>query len=144
MILRQALVSDIKQMHEVRMAVRENVLPDPLLISEKEYEEFLTVHGKGWLCEADDQVVGFAIVDMAKNNIWALFVTPGYKGRGIGKQLHQEMLNWYFDQTKQKVWLGTSPGTRAETFYKNAGWKEAGKHKNGEIHFELTFEDWNT
>ncbi len=112
MIIREAGISDIKQLHEVRMSVKENVLSNPLLILEKNYEEFLTVHGKGWLCEIENLVVSFAIVDMAKNNIWALFVRPEYEGKGIGKKLHQEMLNWYFDKTKEKVWLGTSPGTR--------------------------------
>jgi len=39
--------------------------------------------------------------------------------------------------------VGSSPNTRAETFYRKAGWKEIGKRPNGEIHFEMSFEDWN-
>jgi hypothetical protein len=52
------------------------------------------------------------------------------------------MLNWYFNQTQQKVWLGTSPDTRAELFYRKYGWKETGTHGKGEIKFELTYEEW--
>ena len=43
MIFREALISDIKQMHVVRLAVRENILSNPDLITRKDYEEFLTL-----------------------------------------------------------------------------------------------------
>ena len=52
------------------------------------------------------------------------------------------MLDWYFEQTQTKVWLGTSPKTRAETFYRKSGWTEVGIHGKGEIKFEMTYEDW--
>jgi hypothetical protein len=53
------------------------------------------------------------------------------------------MLDWYFNQKKETVWLGTGPDTRAETFYRKAGWKERGKRPNGEIKFEMTYADWS-
>ncbi len=52
------------------------------------------------------------------------------------------MMNWYFDQTKQTVWLSTAPNTRAEMFYKKSGWKEVGIVNKEEIKFEITFNDW--
>ena len=73
---------------------------------------------------------------------WALFVKPEFEGLGIGKKLHDLMLDWYFSQTDKSVWLGTSPNTRAENFYWKAGWKEVGVHGDGEIKFEMSFEDW--
>ena len=144
MIFREAEINDIPQMHEVRIAVKENVLPNPDLISKSDYEDFLLNRGKGWVCEINDCVVGFAIVDLIENNIWALFVQPEFEGKGIGKKLHDEMLNWYFSQTKKMVWLGTSPNTRAEKFYRKSGWRQAGIRSNGEIKFELTEEDWKS
>ena len=54
------------------------------------------------------------------------------------------MLNWYFSRTKKMVWLGTSPNTRAEKFYRKNGWKQAGIRANGEIRLELTAEDWKS
>ncbi|WP_312395840.1 hypothetical protein [Chryseobacterium sp.] len=51
------------------------------------------------------------------------------------------MLNWYFEQTKEKVWLGTSPDTRVEIFYQKFGWKEIGMHGK-EIKFEMTYNQW--
>jgi hypothetical protein len=52
------------------------------------------------------------------------------------------MLDWYFSKTDEKVWLGTAFNTRAEQFYRKAGWSEAGMHGTKEIKFEMTKEDW--
>ena len=52
------------------------------------------------------------------------------------------MLNWYFNQNKKSVWLGTAPDTRAEKFYRTAGWTDAGRRANGEIKFEMRAEEW--
>jgi GNAT superfamily N-acetyltransferase len=142
MIFREAQTADIAQLHEVRMSVQENVLGSPALITVKEYEEFLTTRGKGWLCEIEDKVVGFAIVDLTEYNIWALFIMPEYEGEGIGKKLQNIMLNWYFIRTKEPISLGMIPNTAAEIFYRNNGWREAGKQSNDEIKFKLTFDDW--
>ena len=142
MIFREAHISDIPQMQIVRSSVKENVLSDPGLVSDRDCEEYISVRGKGWVCEIKETVVGFSIVDLRENNIWALFVQPEFEKNGIGKKLHKEMLNWYFTQTKENVWLGTEPKTRAAKFYRVNGWKEVGVHGKGEIKFEMSFEDW--
>jgi GNAT superfamily N-acetyltransferase len=142
MIFREAHINDIPQMQIVRNAVKENVLSDPALVPDKDYVEYLNNRGKGWLCEVDGNIVGFSIVDMKENNIWALFVHPDLEAKGIGKRLYNEMLNWYFDQTKETVWLGTAPNSRAEKFYRMNGWKEVGTHGKGEIKFEMNFDAW--
>ena len=105
---------------------------------------FITERGKGWVCEIDHKIVGFAIVDLKENNIWALFLDPKFEKKGIGQRLHKTMLDWYFTQTKEKVWLGTAFNTRAEQFYRKAGWKEVGTHGTDEIKFEMTYADWIT
>lgn len=142
MNFREATTKDIPQLHAVRMAVKENVLNNPLLVTEADYINFLTLHGKGWLCEVDGEVAGFAIIDIIQNNIWALFVRPGFEKKGIGKRLHDIMVDWFFEQHENTLWLGTAPNTRAEHFYRAAGWKEVGRRDNGEIKFEITFSDW--
>lgn len=142
MTLRQALVSDIPALHTIRMAVRENVLSNPALVTQKDYEDFLTTAGRGWLCEVEGQVAGFAIVDMERHNVWALFVHPDYEGRGTGKRLQDAMLQWYFTQTGHTLWLSTGPGTRAEAFYRRTGWRETGTTPGGETRFEMSREDW--
>lgn len=142
MIFREATIKDIQQIQLVRHAVRENVLSNPALVTDKDCEEYLTVRGKGWVCEVANRIVGFAIADLKANNIWALFLRPEYEGKGIGKELHSLMLDWYFSQTADPVWLGTAPHTRAETFYRKQGWKETGMHGAKELKFEMSIEDW--
>jgi GNAT superfamily N-acetyltransferase len=142
MIFREAHINDIKQIMTVRFAVKENILSSPALVTDKDCEEYITVRGKGWVCETDNTITGFAIADLQENSIWALFVHPDYEKKGIGKKLHDDMLDWYFSKTKETVWLTTAPGTRAETFYRKSGWKEKSRKPNGEIKFELTIDDW--
>ena len=138
MIFREAIVNDIEQIQIVRNAVKENMLSNPALVPDKDVEEYLMKRGKGWVCVIDEVVAGFSIADLVDHNIWALFVHPDHEAKRIGKQLHDLMLNWYFEQTNETVWLGTAPGTRAETFYRKQGWKEVGVHGKGEIKFEMS------
>lgn len=142
MNIREAKISDIKQIQIVRNSVTENTLSDPGLVTDKDCEEFMTKRGKGWVCEIDNQIVGFAIADLKGNNIWALFLHPKFEKKGIGQQLQKVMLDWYFTQTKDTVWLGTAFNTRAEQFYRKAGWAEVGTHGTKEIKFEMTHEEW--
>ena len=142
MIFREAQITDINQMQFVRNAVKENMLSDPSLVPDKDVEEYMTNRGKGWVCEIDNVIVGFAIADLIENNIWALFIHPDFEAMGIGKKLHQMMMDWYFVQTNEKVWLGTAPNSRAEKFYRMQGWKEVGTHGKGEIKFEMSYKDW--
>jgi len=139
---REAAIKDIPQMQVVRNAVKENVLSNPTLIKDEDYDEFMNKRGNGWVCEIDNVVVGFAIVDLQDKNIWALFVHPDFEKRGIGKQLHTLMMNWYFTQTNETVWLSTAPNSRAETFYKMNGWQVVGVYGRGEIKFEMSAKDW--
>lgn len=142
MILREARISDIKQIQMVRNSVKENILSNPDLVTDKDCEEFLMERGKGWVCEIENQIIGFVIVDLKENNIWALFIRPEYEKKGIGKRLHDKMLDYYFSIKKEPVWLGTDPDTRAEKFYTLRGWTKVGIRKNGEIKLTMAFENW--
>lgn len=142
MIFREASTSDIPQIQVVRHTVTENTLSDPSLVPDKDVDDYINRRGKGWVCEVGDTIVGFSIVSITDHNVWALFVQPGHDKKGIGKKLHDMMMDWYFAHTRTTIWLGTAPNTRAEDFYRKAGWKEAGNHGKGEVKFEMTLEDW--
>jgi len=144
MIFREAQTADIPQMQIVRHSVKENTLSDPALVPDKDVEDYMTRRGKGWVCEINNTIAGFAIVSVTDHNVWALFVKPGFEKKGIGRRLHDEMMDWYFSQTVETIWLGTAPFTRAEAFYRKAGWREVGKHGKGEIKFEMTAGEWQT
>ena len=142
MIFREATTADIKQIQVVRNSVKENTLSNPNLVTDEDCKQFITERGKGWVCEVDNTIVGFAITDLQENNIWALFLDPAFEKKGIGQQLHKMMMDWYFSQTKTTVWLGTGFNTRAVHFYRKAGWVEVGLHGSDEIKFEMTYERW--
>ncbi|WP_448103818.1 N-acetyltransferase family protein [Pedobacter panaciterrae] len=142
MIFRTAKLSDIKQMQVVRHLVKENTLSNPDLVPDKDVAYYISERGKGWVCEVDGRVVGFSIIDLLEKSVWALFVDPEFAEKGIGKELHRLMIDWYFQQTKDKVVLGTAPNTRAEQFYPLQGWIQVGSYSNGETKFELTYQRW--
>ncbi|MCY7411340.1 MAG: hypothetical protein LH473_13790 [Chitinophagales bacterium] len=51
-IYREATVADIPQIQIVRNWVKENALSNPALVTDKDNEEYITVKGKGWVCES--------------------------------------------------------------------------------------------
>jgi ribosomal protein S18 acetylase RimI-like enzyme len=144
MIIREAVTADIPQIQIVRNLVKENPLPDPSLVTDADCKDYLTNRGKGWVCEIENKIVGFSIISVKDNNVWALFIQPGYERQGIGRLLHDKMMNWYFTQTNEIVWLGTAPGTRAEKFYEAAGWTRTGIRPNGEVRFEMNQSQWKS
>ena len=89
MNIRDAEIKDIYQIQVVRNLVKENQLSDPALVPDIDVEDYITRRGKGWVCEIDGEIVGFAIADLVDNNIWALFIHPDFERIGIGKKLHE-------------------------------------------------------
>src|SRR5215471_8363280 len=123
-VLRQASVTDIAAMHRVRLSVRENRLIFSV-ITEHDYRKHLEELGRGWVVEIQGEIVGFAIANATDGNVWALFVHPDHERRGYGRQLHDVMVSWLWEQGVSKLWLKTDPGTRAQRFYESAGWSLA-------------------
>lgn len=135
-LIRQARAADAAGMHRVRMSVQENRLVS-MKLSEHDYVVAIESTGRGWLVELAGNIVAFAIGDTTNGSIWALFVEPGHEGNGYGRQLHDIMIAWLWEQGHDRLWLSTEPGTRAERFYSTAGWRRAGMTDSGEIRFEL-------
>lgn len=134
--MRAAVVADIDAMHRVRTSVRENMLVSTALPPSR-YIEYLESRGRGWVIEADGTVVAFAIADSRDGSLWALFVDPEHEGKGYGRSLHDAAVTWLFELGHDRVWLTTSPGTRAQKFYERAGWTDVGAAPHGERRFEL-------
>ncbi len=133
-VIRAAGMEDIARMHRIRMAVRENRLSDPERITEDSYVPYVR-DGSAWVAELDAKIAGFAALDVAGAGIWALFVDPAAQGCGIGKALHERMLQAAAALGLERLSLSTAPGTRAELFYAAAGWTSDGPTDSGEIRF---------
>lgn len=139
--MRIATRDDIEALHRIRLAVRENVLSRPELVTHADYVEHLERRGRGWLAEVQGEVVGFAIGRADDGNVWALFVDPAHEGRGIGSALHDAMAAWMIAQGLVRLWLTTDPATRAARFYARRGWLEAGR-EGAELRLELATGDF--
>ncbi|WP_245304947.1 GNAT family N-acetyltransferase [Rhizobium multihospitium] len=126
---------DIPALKAIRSAVVENVLSDPSKVVDSHYEWFVANPGV-IVWEEQGEVVGFSAADPRDGNIWALFVAPGYEGEGIGTALLAEVCADLKSAGIRRAWLTTDPNTRAERFYRAAGWDAAGQ-KDNELLFEL-------
>jgi hypothetical protein len=77
--------TDIPSLFSVRVATRENTLSLEQLtglgITEESVAVMLGSTHRGWLCEADDQIVGFAMGNRDNGEIWVIAILPEYEGR---------------------------------------------------------------
>ncbi len=85
-MIRMATADDIPRLIEIRTAVRENRLSNPLSIGRAAYAAFMN-HSPIWVWEDSRGIAGFSAGDTTTGWIWALFVDPPCEGRGIGQEL---------------------------------------------------------
>lgn len=123
-------------MHRVRLAVRENRLTRTT-ITPGDYAREISVTGCGWVAEVDGTLRGFAVINRDTRNVWALFVEPGFEGQGIGRALHDAMLQWMRSTGIEQFTLSTEANTRADRFYRRAGWQFVGIDASGDAAFEI-------
>jgi len=130
MHLREITDSDIPALFAVRVATRENALTREQLammgISEESVAGMLNTTHRGWLCECDSRVVGFAMGNRATGEMWVIAVLPAYEGRGIGGQLLTRVEDWLRSAGWSEIWLTTDvdPALRAYGFYRRRGWRD--------------------
>jgi GNAT superfamily N-acetyltransferase len=134
-ILRLATRDDVPAMQRIRHSVRENRLTSRS-ISDAEVIETIEQTGRGWVIDAHGETVAFAIGNQVDGSVWALFVDPAHEGRGYGRRLHDVMVAWLQELGHDRLWLTTEPNTRAERFYRLAGWEDHGLTPSGERRFE--------
>ncbi|MEO0796470.1 MAG: GNAT family N-acetyltransferase [Verrucomicrobiota bacterium] len=94
-------------------------------ITRASVSEMLTDTHKGWLCETDGQVVGFAIGNRSTGEMWVIAVLEEYEGRGIGGKLIGMVEQWLASEGHQEIWLTTytDETKRAVGFYHHLGWE---------------------
>ena len=129
--IRRARHDERDRIAEIRFAVRENQLGDPALVTAEDYAWFTEYPGI-WVWEEDGQIQGFSARD---GTIWALFVEPSHERRGIGRALFEVACDTLRGAGHRTAMLTTEPGSRAERFYRAAGWKVVGNSTKGELIF---------
>lgn len=134
MNIRTARMDDIKQIQFVRNAVLENRFSDPSLVTDKDCEAFLLERGKGWVCEMENEIVGFAIVDMQDNNVWALFLRPNLKDRASEENYTTPCCSGIFRKQKTKFGWEPHPTQELTSFTENpAGHRLVSTEKGDKI-----------
>lgn len=136
--IRLAREGDIPELVELRATVRENRLSDPSRVTPNDLRRFIR-EGEIWVWEEGGRILGFSAGDERDGWVFALFVRPGSEGRGIGRALFQHACETLRRSGHGVIRLSTDPGTRAERFYRKAGWREIGRNVQGEIVFSRSF-----
>ena len=124
-MIRRANEADIPRIVEIRGAVRENRLRDPSRVTRADIEWFIANPGI-FVWEEDGRIAGFSAADPRNCSIWALFMDAAYERRGIARALFARACAVLEEAGCPRMWLMTSPGTRAERFYVQAGWTVCG------------------
>ncbi len=114
--------------------MQENQLSDPSLVTDADYAWFAE-HPGIWVWEEEGEILGFSAGDTRDGTIWALFVDPAHHHRGIGRALFEAACDTLRRAGHRSAMLTTDPGTRAERFYRAAGWTVVGTSKRGELMF---------
>ena len=120
--------NDLPAIFDVRASTRENPFSREALweigITEESTAELLRTTHRGWLCEAEKEIVGFAVGDGKTGELWVIAVLPEYEGKGIGSELLAKVEAWLHSLGWKEIWLWTSsdPKKRAFSFYSKRGW----------------------
>jgi GNAT superfamily N-acetyltransferase len=128
MRFREIEARDVPELFAVRVATRENALSREELarlgITEGTVLAMLETTHRGWLCEEDDQLVGFAMGNRENGEVWVIALLPDYEGRGIGAELLTRVEDWLWSEGWAEIWLTTDvdPALRAYGFYQRQGW----------------------
>ncbi|MGB5870039.1 MAG: GNAT family N-acetyltransferase [Albidovulum sp.] len=128
-IIRPMVPEDVEATLAMRARTRENAMT--LAELEAEYgitpqsaAEALRTTQKGWLCEHDGKVAGFAIGDCATGEVVVLAVLPDYEGQGFGKSLLEHVHAALRAAGHDTIWLWANPdpAMRAAGFYARMGY----------------------
>jgi ribosomal protein S18 acetylase RimI-like enzyme len=99
-LIREIEIADIPSLFRVRTATDENRFSREDLaaldINAATVKEKLLGNYKGWLCDEDGEVVGFAMGDKSSGELWVIAVLPSHICKGIGSQLLKQVENWLF------------------------------------------------
>ncbi|MGZ0026337.1 N-acetyltransferase family protein [Stenotrophomonas sp. S4] len=76
-----------------------------------------------------ERMVGYCFADRDSGEVLVLALLPEYEGRGIGRQLLQEVVSLTRDAGHRRLFLACSadPRSRSHGFYRRLGWRPTGE-----------------
>ena len=134
LIFRQTRPSDVDACFAVRERTRENPIAREQLAAagitpESSARDLEAGRVKGWVCEADRQVVGFCSGAAETGEVLVLAVLPKHEGKGVGRRLLAEVVRALRAAGHRRLWLAASADARhrAHGFYRAQGWRPTGE-----------------
>lgn len=139
--IRRATAADIDTLFDIRTSVRQNHLSREQMaelgITPQALKEALAAGPCAWIAEVDGSAGGFAMVDMASAEVFALFVRPQWEDRGLGSLLLRAAETELFRE-HETIWLLTDGGDeiRANGFYLKRGWERVARVDERDVRYE--------
>ena len=77
------------------------------------------------------------MADRKRKTVFAMFVRPGFEGRGLGRALMHKAQAWFVQHGVARPWLttGADPEIRAHGFYRRLGWQADGMTEDGQMRY---------
>ncbi|ENI8089352.1 GNAT family N-acetyltransferase [Salmonella enterica] len=137
--IRQALITDVDSIFEIRTSVTENHLSREEMrqmgITERSVADMIQKSTCAWGAIDGVKAVGFTMVLHDKGCLFAAFVLPEYENRGIGRELLMRAEEELFKH-HEVIWLETEKNSRAAKIYKHLGWDDKTDIDEGHIRLE--------
>ncbi|HEX8695931.1 MAG TPA: GNAT family N-acetyltransferase [Longimicrobium sp.] len=134
LLIRETREEDIDSLFDIRARTRENPISREQLAAvgitpASAAAGLRSGDVKGWVCLDGARAVGFCSADAVGGEVLVLAVLPEYEGRGVGKRLLAEAVEWLRSRGCGRIWLAASPdpGVRAHGFYRSQGWRPTGE-----------------
>ena len=130
MTFREITTNDMQAIFAVRVATwhNEHGLEEltRMGITQKSVRQRMEDSHRGWLCEVDGRVIGFAMGDRKTGEMWVIAVLREYEGQGAGKTLLALVEKWLRGEGWKEIWLttDTDEGFHAVGFYRHQGWED--------------------
>lgn len=137
--IRPARPSDVDAIFKVRTSVQENAVTyeelNEIGVTPAFVTQAIAANACTWVAEVDDEVVGFAMIDIESGCLFAVFVSPGHEGKGIGSCLIDVCERALFKE-HEMIWLETENASRAAGLYRHLGWRRTMNIGNGDVRLE--------
>ena len=105
----------------------------PFPWSKQIFHDCLTVGYEAWVIQARDELLGFALISHAANesHILNVSVVPSAQGKGLGKQLLQQLLLVAKKKQSRVIYLEVRASNAAAiALYTKAGFAQNGERKD--------------
>lgn len=130
---RTAVPSDVATCVDIRGRTRENAVSADRLsavgITVASWSEAVRRGSlPGWVCVANDEIVGYCFGATASGEVEVLALLPAFENQGIGKALLNRVVETLANIGFTRLFLGCSsdPASRSYGFYRHLGWRSTG------------------